>query len=393
MGIEDKGTWRLLRAAGREIGADERGWARFVGGMPGPEQRGLYHDFFGWQAHGGQVAPPMSGPGCEWTIWLMMAGRGFGKTRAGAEWVLARAREVPGARIALVGATADEVARVMIEGPSGLLALAMDDEEMLWVPTQGVVTFASGAQAFVYSAAAWEGLRGPEHDFAWADELAKWERADEAFDNLMMGMRRGPRPRVVVTTTPRAVAVLRRIRGMEGVVETGGATRDNPHLPDAFKSWVTETYGGTRLGRQELDGLLIEEPEGALFPRALLEGARVEGARTGPHPGPLPQAGEGGSGARVQGPPPAPPGSPGGEESGFWRRVVVGVDPPASATGDACGIVVCGPSRWRRGWRRGRSSWRGGSRTWRTSWRGCSWAAAMRDRGAPRTGPMRACGR
>jgi phage terminase large subunit-like protein len=313
----EKQSGDLLRLVAPRLGGDERGWGRFVGGLSGPVQRGLHHDFFGWQAHGGQREPAG-----DWTIWLMMAGRGFGKTRAGAEWVMRQARSHPGARIALVGASADEVARVMIEGPSGLLSVAADDAEMLWVPTRGEVSFAGGAQAFVYSAAAWEGLRGPEHDFAWADELAKWDpwerrtrsRADAAFDNLMMGLRRGDHPRLVVTTTPRPVPVLRRLRRLQGLVETGGRTADNPHLPDAYKDWVVETYGGTRLGRQELDGQLIEDVEGALFPRSLLEAARTD-----PHPDPLPQAGEG----------------------EFWRRVVVGVDPPATAQGDACGIVVC----------------------------------------------------
>jgi phage terminase large subunit-like protein len=306
--------WRgLLRRAARVLGSDPAAWERFVGGLPGPVQRAMAYDFFGWQAHGGQ-----SEPAGAWAIWLMMAGRGFGKTRAGAEWVSARARETPGARIALVGATVDEVAKVMIEGPSGLIAVARDEEEMLWVPTQGVVSFAGGAQAFVYSAAAAEKLRGPEHHFAWADELAKWEAADAALDNLMMGMRLGENPRVVVTTTPRGVGALRRLRAMPGVVETGGATAQNRHLPGAFKAWVEATYGGTRLGRQELEGVLFEAPEGALFPRELLERARVV-LRDGASPGSVPPQ----------------------DERGFWRRVVVGVDPPASAHGDACGIVVC----------------------------------------------------
>jgi phage terminase large subunit-like protein len=292
----------LLRAAAGVLGNDKTGWERFVSGLPGPVKRAVLADFFEWQAHRGQEEPAG-----EWAIWLMMAGRGFGKTRAGAEWVLARACEVPDARIALIGASVDEVAKVMIEGPSGLLAVAHDEEEMLWVPTQGTVTFAGGARAFVYSAAAAEKLRGPEHHFAWADELAKWEQADAALDNLMMGMRLGEAPKVVVTTTPRGVAALRRLRAMPGVVETGGATADNRHLPGAFKAWVEETYGGTRLGRQELEGVLFEEPEGALFPRSLLEGARVSGA--------LPR--------------------------NELLRVVVGVDPPASVEG-GCGIVVCG---------------------------------------------------
>lgn len=335
----------LLRRAAAVCGSDVALWARFAGGLPGPVQRGLLADFFGWQAHGGQRLPHDGDVAAQsWAIWLIMAGRGFGKTRAGAEWVLAQARANPGARIALVGGTADEVAKVMIEGPSGLLALSGDEEEMLWLPTRGVVTFASGAQAFVYSAAAPEGLRGPEHHFAWADELAKWETPSRAgrdagaraLDNLMMGLRLGARPQVVVTTTPRPGTALKRLRAMPGIEETNGATAENDHLPAAFKAWAEETYAGTRLGRQELEGVLFDEPEGSLFPRELLEGARqsitlprdfvgpARGAETLPylkrHPG-------------------ADPGCAGDP---FWRRVVIGVDPPASASGDACGIVVCG---------------------------------------------------
>ncbi|HEY0011391.1 MAG TPA: terminase family protein [Allosphingosinicella sp.] len=265
-----------------------------------PVRRGLLHDW-SWQAHEGQAAPEG-----EWRLWLLMAGRGFGKTYAGAQWVLAQARAHPGARIALVGGSADEVAKVMVEGPSGLLALARPDEGASWVPTTGTLRFANGSAAFVYSAAAGEKLRGPEHHFAWADELAKWARADQCWDNLMMGLRLGARPRCVVTTTPRAVAVMQRLVRAKGLARSGGRTADNPHAEAAFVAWAEETYGGTRLGRQELDGILFKDVAGALFPRAVLEASRQSGT--------LPR----------------------------MKRVVVGVDPPASADGDACGIVVCG---------------------------------------------------
>jgi predicted phage terminase large subunit-like protein len=305
----------LLRAAALVLRDDADGWERFLKALPPPVLRRIADDFFAWQAHGGQ-----SVPAGDWTVWLLMAGRGFGKTRAGAEWVSARAREHPGAAIALVGGSRDEVAKVMVEGPSGLLAVARSDEAPVWVPTQGVVRFSSGAQAFVYSAEAPEKLRGPEHHFAWCDELAKWApstgsgqgRADATWDNLMMGMRVGERPRVMVTTTPRPVPLVRRVKGLAGCEETRGRTEENAHLSQAFKAWVVETYGGTRLGRQELDGMLIEDVAGSLFPREVLEASRVlDCART----------------------------------EREMARVVVGVDPPASADGDACGIVACGLGR------------------------------------------------
>jgi phage terminase large subunit-like protein len=182
-----------------------------------------------------------------------------------------------------------------------------------WVPTRGHLRFASGAEAFVYSGAAGDQLRGPQHHFAWCDEIAKWRQADLAWDNLMMGMRLGPRPRIVVTTTPRSVAIVRRLKMLGGTVVTGGATGENVHVTEEFRRWVVETYGGTRLGRQEIEGKLFEEVEGALFPRELLERARVALS---------------------------PALAPGGRE--LFVRVVVGVDPPVSADGDACGIVVCG---------------------------------------------------
>ncbi len=284
-------------------------WEWLLKRLPPPVLRRMAGEFFEWQAHGGQRLPPASagaGRG-DWRTWLLRAGRGFGKTRAGAEWVSAMARETPGARIALVGGSKDEVAKVMIEGPSGLLAVARADEDMLWLPTAGIVTFASGAQGFVYSAAAAEKLRGPEHHFAWCDELAKWERPDRAWDILQMGLRLGDRPRAMVTTTPRPIAIVRRIRALKGTAETLGRMDENVHLCDSYRDWAIETYGGTRLGRQELDGMLFEEPEGALWPRDVLEKARAE-------KGDCPS----------------------------FRRIVVGVDPPASADGDACGIVVCG---------------------------------------------------
>jgi phage terminase large subunit-like protein len=276
-------------------------WAWLLKGLSPPVQRRIFEEFFHWQTHGGQAEPPG-----EWRVWFLRAGRGFGKTMTGAHWVLDRARENGGARIALVGGSADEVRKVMIEGPGGLIAQARCGEPVEWNPTQGIVRFHSGALGFVYSARAAEKLRGPEHHFAWCDELAKWKnQGDAAWDNLQMGMRLGTSPRLIVTTTPRAAALVRRVRGLKGTVETFGRTGDNVHSAEAFREWAQETYGGTRLGRQELDGEMFEEVEGALWTRDMIEKARLDGA--------------------------AP----------AWKRIVVGVDPPVTADGDSCGIVVC----------------------------------------------------
>jgi phage terminase large subunit-like protein len=268
------------------------------------ERRVLEGDWPSW-AHSGQT------PGHdEWKVWVMLAGRGFGKTRAGAEWVSGFARDNPGAAIALVGANPQEARAVMVEGRSGLLAVARPEEreQMRWEPSRRRLVFASGAEAFLYSAANPESLRGPEHHIAWCDELAKWRRGQAAWDNLRLGLRLGAKPRALVTTTPRPVPVLKRLLDLEGTVLTGGATRANPHLPDDFVAAVESAHKGTRFGRQELEGALLDDVEGALWTRALIERCRIR--------------------------------LPGSEGERFFRRVVVGVDPPASQAG-TCGIVVC----------------------------------------------------
>ena len=247
----------------------------------------------------------------EWAIWTALCGRGFGKTRAGAEWVSEMARTTPDAKIALVAANPKEARRVMVEGRGGLFVAARDGEErrgMRWEPSLGVVRFASGAEGFVYSGADANSLRGGEHHFAWCDELPKWRQAEDTWDNLMLTLRAGARPRVVVTTTPKPVAALRKVLAMPRLVLTGGASRDNPHLSGAFIDMVWEVHRGTRFARQELLGELLEDLQGALWPRGLIERSRQGGT--------LPRE--------------------------ALKRVVIGVDPPASAEGDACGIVACG---------------------------------------------------
>jgi phage terminase large subunit-like protein len=274
-------------------------------------------------AHEGQLAPDG-----DWRVWLMMAGRGFGKTRAGAEWVSEIARTMPGASIALVGATPGEVERVMVRGESGLMRVARTGEDFLWYPTRGLVEFASGAQAFVYSGANPEALRGPEHHFAWCDELAKWAYPQATWDNLMLGLRLGEGARALVTTTPRPIPLLRLLDAAPTTRVTRGRTDDNAHLPADFQDDVRGRYAGTRFERQELDGELIEDFAGALWTREVVTKCRVDmgmGTVTFPRGGDQSGEGLGESDCPL-----------------VLTRVVVGVDPPASAGGDACGIVVCG---------------------------------------------------
>jgi phage terminase large subunit-like protein len=214
-----------------------------------------------WDAAAGQNQREPEG---DWRVWLLLAGRGFGKTRSGSEWILEQARRHPGARIALVGATQEEVARVMVEGESGLLCCNPPGEKLKWSSSRSELRFESGAIAYAFSGADGERLRGPQHHFAWADELGKWRDPDNSWDNLMMGMRLGDQPRVLVTTTPGNKGLLKRIKALPGVAERTGRTRENVDLPPAFIEAMEAAYAGTRLGRQELNGELLEEADGAL---------------------------------------------------------------------------------------------------------------------------------
>jgi phage terminase large subunit-like protein len=268
----------------------------FIGDL---HARELFERWQQW-AHNGQN--PDDG---DWRVWLIMAGRGYGKTRAGSEWISRLARADGSLRFALVGATVDDVRKVMIEGESGLISVAQTGEHVDWNVTKGEVTFTTGAVAHVYSAESFEKLRGPEHHHAWCDELGKWNNADACWDNLMLGLRLGEKPRVLVTTTPRSIALLRRLTLQHGVELRGGRTDQNHNLPQDFVATVTALYEGTRLGRQELRGELIEDVAGALWARDLIERQRVTVAPD-------------------------------------LKRIVIGVDPPVSDHGDACGIVAVG---------------------------------------------------
>ena len=298
-----RGTW--LRQPGPEADALRIELARQLA----PHELAALGSYYweGW-ARDEQLPPHEA-----WRTWLISAGRGFGKTRAGAEWVRAVARCDPGARIALVGASLGEVRSVMVEGDSGVLAAAPGALAPLFEPSLRKLTWENGAVAWLYSAGEPDSLRGPQHSHAWCDEIAKWdnagERAEKTWANLMLTMRVGDNPRVVATTTPRNSALLHRLiadakRGK--VVLAGGKTTDNRAiLPPAYLAQMIETFAGTTFGRQELDGVLLDGAQDALWSRGLLEHCREASASSPP------------------------------------VRIVIGVDPPASARGDACGIVVC----------------------------------------------------
>lgn len=262
-------------------------------------------------------------PEGAWRSWVILGGRGAGKTRAGAEWVRAqvegsRPRD-PGRarRVALVGETVDQAREVMVFGESGILACSPPDRRPRWESTRKRLVWPNGAEAQVFSAHEPESLRGPQFDAAWADELAKWRRGQEAWDMLQFALRLGDDPRACVTTTPRNVGVLKDLLRRSSTVTTHAPTEANrAHLAASFLDEVRARYEGTRLGRQELDGALLEEAEGALWTAETLERARLDAA---------------------------PP----------LGRVVVAVDPPVTGhkRSDACGIVVAalregpGPAR------------------------------------------------
>ena len=256
-------------------------------------------------------------PGGDWKSWVIMGGRGAGKTRAGSEWVRG---QVEGAtplaagrakRLALVAETFDQGRDVMVFGDSGILACSPPDRRPAWEATRRRLVWPNGAVAQVFSAHEPEALRGPQFDAAWVDELAKWKKAEETWDMLQFALRLGEHPQQVITTTPRNVGVLKMILQNASTVVTRAPTDANrAYLAESFLTEVQTRYAGTRLGRQELEGLLLDDVEGALWTTAMLESARVAQA-------------------------PA------------LDRIVVAVDPAVTSgkASDECGIVVAGVSQ------------------------------------------------
>jgi phage terminase large subunit-like protein len=262
-----------------------------------------------WALEGHQL-PPAG----DWTTWVILGGRGAGKTRAGSEWVRAQVEgsrpDDPGRcrRIALVGETIDQVREVMVFGESGIMASSPPDRRPEWQASRKRLVWPNGAVAQVFSASNPEALRGPQFDAAWCDELGKWRKAQDTWDMLQFALRLGDHPRQVVTTTPRGLPLLQAILADPGTVSTHAPTSANKmNLAKSFLAQVTARYGDSRLGRQELDGELLFDVEGALWTAASLETARA-----------LP---------RVE-----------------PDRVVVAIDPPVSSGSDSdeCGIVVVG---------------------------------------------------
>lgn len=257
--------------------------------------------------------PAQLPPPGHWRQWLIVGGRGSGKTRAGAEWVKAMATGEPPlaarahGRIGLVAETLADAREVMIDGESGLLAVAGRPRPVFEASRRRLV-FANGAIAQIFSSEDPDALRGYQFDLAWGDELAKWVHGEACFDNLQLALRLGENPRALFTTTPRPIPLLKRLVADPQTVTTHMTTAENAaHLAPGFLAAMTERYGGTRLGRQELMGEILSLRDDALF-----DVAKIERQRCAPPPD--------------------------------LQRIVVAVDPPATSTSrsDACGIVAAG---------------------------------------------------
>ena len=230
----------------------------------------LLHDWRGFWARPAQLPPPG-----DWRYWLVQAGRGFGKTRVGAETVREWAESKSRRRIALVAPTSAAARDVMIEGESGIVAICPPWNRPLYEPSKRRLTWPNGVIATAYSAEEPDRLRGPQYDGAWCDELASW-RYPDAWDQLIFGLRLGHDPRAVVTTTPKPVALVRDLIADSNTVVTRGSTRDNlANLAPAFLDKIVRKYEGTRLGRQELEGELLDEIPGALWTRTNIDAYRI----------------------------------------------------------------------------------------------------------------------
>jgi phage terminase large subunit-like protein len=244
-------------------------------------------------------------PTGDWRTWLMLGGRGAGKTFAGAVWLHRLARSQDNLTLALVGPALHDVREVMVEGPSGLKGVAAEGARPRWESGRKRLVWGNGTVAYAFSAEDPDSLRGPQFHAAWADEYCAWRDPERVLSNLRFGLRRGAAPRLMVTTTPRPIPALRRLMAETGLAISRGGTGENAmNLSPGFLAHVRGVYGGTRLEAQELEGLVVEN-EGALFRAEDLARAR-------------------------------------GDRPRRLEKIVVAVDPPVSAHGDACGIVAAG---------------------------------------------------
>jgi predicted phage terminase large subunit-like protein len=254
--------------------------------------------------------PEQLAPSGDWSTWLILAGRGAGKTRSGAEWTRGLAEAASVGRIALVGPTAADARDTMVEGESGLLAICPNSNRPIYEPSKRRLTWQNGVVASLFSSEEPERLRGPQFGAAWADELCAWRNVKDTWSNLQFGLRLGKKPRQVVTTTPRPIKLLNELIANPDTVVTRGSTYDNrDNLAPSFFSQIVKRYEGTRLGRQELNAEILNDVQGALWTRDLIEEDRRSKADLPP-----------------------------------MRRIVVALDPAVTSgeDSDETGIIVAG---------------------------------------------------
>ncbi len=281
--------------------------ANFIDKLSDREAMAMLYDWDFWARD--NQKPPKG----DWSTWLLMAGRGFGKTRTGAEWVRDRVENGIARRIAIVGPTIDDAIDTMVEGVSGILAVSPPDNKPKWVRSTRTLTWKNGAQAKVFGAEKPSKLRGPQHDTVWGDEPAEW-RYYESYTNIEFGLRIGSNPQMLLTGTPKPVKIIKDVITDKGAVVTGGSTYDNvDNLSSKFKNRIIDRYEGTRLGQQELHAKLLKDVPGALWNDKIISAKRLKCEFDS-------------------------------EEMPNLIRIVIAVDPPVTSGPDAdeCGIIVCG---------------------------------------------------
>jgi len=275
--------------------------AEIIADLTEEEALVLLYDWGFW-AREQQLAPKG-----DWTNWLILAGRGFGKTRTGAEWVRSLVEQKQASRIAIIAPTAADARDTMVEGESGLIAISPPWNRPSYEPSKRRLTWPNGAMATLFSADEPERLRGPQHDAAWCDELCAWRYADAAWDMLAFGLRLGDHPRTCITTTPKPTKLLKRLMTNPCTNITKGTTYDNlDNLAGPFRE-IIKAYEGTRLGRQELNAEILSDLPGALWSRDMFDQMRLQEAPT-------------------------------------LNRIIIAVDPPVSTgeKADECGIIAAG---------------------------------------------------
>lgn len=260
---------KSLAAQIRELSEVDR--EKVLSALTPEEAEALLYDWEFW------ARPNQLPPKGDWRTWLVMAGRGFGKTRTGAEWVRSLAEKHSGLRIALVAPTAKDGRDTIVEGESGILAISNPEFMPEYEPSKKRLTWPNGTQAFLYESEKPDRLRGPQHHYAWCDELAAWKYPDETWDMLQFGLRLGNDNRVTVTTTPKPIGLIRQLLSDPDTYITRGSTYDNAeNLSKSFLAQIRKQYEGTRLGRQEIYAEILNDMPGALWDRDMIDGLRIK---------------------------------------------------------------------------------------------------------------------